>query len=263
MKNLQSLRLCAAAVVLAVFAVSALLSPVAGQEDEARVSEKFYVRTGQEGTVHGTIFFSGKAQRRQRINMSQDGECQRRFAGALDESLVVTKGKITNVFVYMKEGNALKDYVFETPMSPVVLDQKGCRFVPHVLGVQVRQTLKILNSDLTIHNVNGSQVKLNERWNMSQDVGEPPIVKAFARPELFIPIKCNLHPWMKAYVNVMKHPFFAVTGRDGSYRIEGLPPGEYTLMAWHEKLGEKSVRVIVAPSQTHTQNFTFKGPETN
>jgi hypothetical protein len=146
---------------------------------------------------------------------------------------------------------------FETPGSPVVLDQQGCRFVPHVFGLQTGQTLMILNSDPTWHNVHPTP-RINAEWNQSHMKDAPPMLKKFPRPELMISIKCNQHPWMRAYVGVMSHPFFAVTDSAGAYQIEGIPPGSYTVVAWHEKLGELTAEITVAPNGHITQDFSFQ-----
>lgn len=257
MRGLQSPGLFFAAIVLAA---AILPSPVAGQENEPQRQKKVYVRTGQEATITGTIHFDGKAPKRWQIDMSQDGECVKSNRKPLDDRAIVTNGNVANVFIYVKSEGALDAYTFEPPSSPAVLDQKRCRFVPHILGMQAGQKLNVLNSDNTTHNVN-MQAKFNEKSNASHLAGGEPIVRTFFRPETMIPIKCNQHPWMKAYVNVMSHPFFAVSSRDGSYRIEGLPPGEYTIVAWHESFGEQSVRLTIVPYESRPLDFTFKGED--
>jgi len=140
------------------------------------------------------------------------------------------------------------------PTAEVTLERKGCRFVPHVLGIQTRQILKILNSDPTVHNTHATP-KLNYEWNQTQPAEVPAVEKRFLRPELFIPIKDNQHPWQKAYIGVLLHPFFAVSSRDGSYKIGGLPPGEYTIVAWHEKYGEQSFDVSVGRKEQKNIGF--------
>jgi plastocyanin len=247
-----------AALVTGFLLISLLTT--AGQKSESPQPQKSYTRTGQEGTISGTIHFSGKAPARSPIDLSQDAACVKSNRRLLTENVIVTRGKLANVLVYVKSGSALDEYTFEPPSSPAVLDQKLCRFVPHVLGMQVGQQLQVLNSDPTTHNVN-VQPKSNQRLNMSQTEGAPPIVMTFARPELSIPIKCNQHPWMKAYVNVLKHPFFAVSNRSGAYTIKGLPPGNYTLAAWHERFGEKTIEIIVRPGESKPVNFRFDATE--
>lgn len=255
MRGLQSLRLFAGVAALAVFVALPLPPPVTGQDGEAQATKKVYARTGLEGTITGTIHFAGKAPARNQIDPSSDVECVKSNPKLLTDDVLVTKGKLANVFVYVT-GGALDDYTFEPPAQPAVLDQQGCRFVPRMVGVQVGQPLNVLNSDTTTHNVN-VQSKNNFKGNQSHAAGGPPIVRTFARAEMLIPIKCNMHPWMKAFVNVMKHPFFAVSSRDGSYRLEGLPPGDYTLVARHERFGEKTMQVTIVPYEMRSLDFTF------
>src|SRR5205085_12116467 len=168
--------------------------------------------------------------------------------------LVVNNGKLANVFVYVKDG--LGQFAFLTPAQPAVLDQKGCRYVPHVLGLMAGQSLKILNSDLTEHNVH-PMPKKNPDWNESQMARGAPLMRTFQHPEIMMPVQCNQHPWMKAYLNVLPHPYFAVTAPDGSFQIKDLPPGEYTLAAVHEKLGEQTVKVKVGAKEVIKTGFTF------
>ena len=171
------------------------------------------------------------------------------------EEVVVNDNKtLEYVFVYVKDG--LGDKVFETSAEPATIDQKGCQYHPHVIGVQTNQPIKILNSDPTTHNIHPVPAN-NREWNTSMSPGGQPLDRTFAREEVMIPVKCNVHPWMKSYIGVVKHPFFAVTGKDGSFTIKGLPPGEYTIEAWHEKLGTTTQKVTVGPQETKTVDFTL------
>lgn len=258
MRRLQTLRLFVATLALVAAVVAPSLPPVAGQEDEEQSAKKIYVRTGQEATINGRILFNGKVPPRGEFDMSQDATCAKSNRRPLDERVIVTNGKLANVFVYIRSNDALDAYMWEVPSAPVVLDQRRCFFVPHVLGIQAKQRLQVLNSDRTTHNVN-VQAKSNEKWNMSQTEGGEPIVRTFARPEMWVPIKCNQHPWMRAYVNVMAHPFFAVSNRYGAYTIAGLPPGDYTLVASHERFGERTIEITVRAGETKPVNFTFEG----
>jgi plastocyanin len=208
------------------------------------------------GSIAGIVSFDGHAPAPQPIDMSQDPACTIDSKTRLtSESYVVEHGHLANVFVYIKDG--LGDKNFAVPAQPLVIDQKGCRYVPHVAGAMVGQKVLFKNSDLAIHNVHTGSHQ-NPAWNESQQPGEPELVKSFETPELLIPIKCNQHPWMKMYLNVVNNPFFAVTGADGSFEIRGLPPGEYTLAAIHEKLGEKDIRIKVGPKQQQKAEFTFQ-----
>ena len=211
-----------------------------------------YSPTGAEGSVAGTIVVSGGIPTAKRIDMSGDSNCPKT---GLTQDIKVADGKLANAFVYVR-GVSLDRYSFPTPDWPVVMDQKRCQFAPRVLGIQIGQTLKISNSDSTTHNVHPSP-RLNAEWNQSQPALGDYIEKKFNRSEIMIPVKCNQHPWMRAYVGVMAHPFFSVSSRDGSYKIEGLPPGDYVVVAWHEVFGQKETTITVSPNEPVTLNISF------
>jgi plastocyanin len=156
--------------------------------------------------------------------------------------------------VYVSDG--LGDQTFSPPSEPVVLQQKGCLYQPHVLGLQSGQTLKVVNDDQTTHNIH-IMPQNNREWNKSQPPGMT-IEETIARQEVAIPVRCNVHPWMKSYVAVFKHPFFAVTGKNGSFELKNLPPGNYTLQAWHEKFGTSTQKVTLGASETKSVDFVFK-----
>jgi len=203
-------------------------------------------------TVSGTVKFDGTAPKASKIDMSQDPACK----GTNDaENIVVEGGDLANVFVYVKDG--LGNRTFDVPKDPVMLDQQGCKYHPHVLGVMTGQTLQIKNDDQTTHNIHPTP-KDNREWNESQPPSTPPLEKTFAREEIMLPVKCNQHPWMKMYINVVKSPFFAVTDKSGKYEIKGLPPGDYTIAFVQEKLGEQDQKVTVAPKDSKTVDATFK-----
>jgi plastocyanin len=203
-------------------------------------------------SVSGTVKFSGTAPKPAKIDMSQDSNC----AGSnTAENLVVSGGNLENVFVYVKEG--LGTRTFDVPKEPVTLTQTGCKYKPHVVGLMTGQTITIVNGDPTTHNIHPTP-KDNREWNESQAPKAAPIEKTFAREEILLPVKCNQHPWMKMYVNVVKTPFFAVTGSDGKYEIKGLPPGDYTLAFVQEKLGEQTQKVTLAAKDSKTVDQGFK-----
>lgn len=218
-----------------------------------------YKRTGSEATLVGTISFSGTPPKPLRIDMSADEICEKVNPDLATDWVVVNGQKLANVFVYVR-GESLNSYSFEAPAAEVTLEHKGCRYVPHVLGMQTQQTLKIVNGDPTTHNTHLTP-KNNREWNQSQLPGAAALEERFALPELFIPIKDNQHPWEKAYVGVFPHPFFSVSGTDGSYKISGLPPGQYTVVAWHERLGEQTFDVFLAGSEQKNLDFTFKAAD--
>lgn len=219
-----------------------------------------YASKGDEGTITGKIIYDGAVPTPKKIDMSQDANCASAAGDKSADDLLVVDGKLANVFVYLKGGPTDK-FSFPTPSDAVVLDQQGCRYHPRVLGIQTNQPFKVTNSDNTTHNIHPSP-KTNLEWNQMQAQGAPPIEKKFARPETLIPVKCNQHPWMKANVGVLAHPYFAVSGKDGSYTIKNVPPGTYTLVFWHETKGEQTQSVTIAAKESKTQDMTFKGGAT-
>jgi plastocyanin len=206
-------------------------------------------------TLNGTVKFDGTAPKQAKIDMSQDPGCKGTNEA---ETIVVSGGDLANVFVYVKDG--LGNRTFDVPKDPVVLDQQGCHYHPHVLGVMAGQTVQIKNDDPTTHNIHPTP-KDNREWNESQPPSSPAIEKNFAREEIMLPVKCNQHPWMKMYINVVKSPFFAVTDKSGKYEIKGLPPGDYTIAFVHEKLGEQDQKVTVAAKDSKTVDQSFKAAE--
>ena len=204
------------------------------------------------GSVSGVVKYAGTAPKPAKIDMSQDPACK---GSNTAETLVVNGGNLENAFVYVKDG--LGSRTFDVPKEAVTLDQQGCRYHPHVLGVMTGQQVKILNSDPTTHNIHPTP-KDNREWNESQPPKAAPIEKTFAREEIMLPVKCNQHPWMKMYINVVKSPFFAVTDKDGKYTLKGLPPGDYTVAVVQEKLGEQTQKVTVGPKESKTVDFSYK-----
>ena len=223
---------------------------------EIHQDKPIYKPTGNEATLTGTISFTGTPPEPFRIDTSADSICEKVSPELLTDLVVVTNQKLANVVVYVR-GEMLNWYSFDAPSAEVTLEHKDCHYVPHVLGMQTQQTLKVLNSDLTTHNTHPTP-KNNREWNQSQPPGPTAIEERFAMPELFIPFKDNQHPWEKAYVGVFSHPFFSVSGTDGSYKISGLPPGQYTVVAWHEKLGEQTIDLFLAGSEQRNLDFRFK-----
>ncbi len=236
------------------------------EEDEANgptaTTATKYAPTGNEGVVTGTVNFSGDAPEVKRIAMDQDPVCASSNPSAVAEDAVIKDGKLQNVFVYVKDGKTtegnrpISGLSFDSPGQTKVLDQKGCQYVPHVIGIQTGQKLSVTNSDPTAHNVNALG-QSNPKFNQSQPPSAPPIEKTFAQAETLIPVKCNQHPWMKSYIGVLKHPFFAVSGEGGAFEIKGLPPGTYTLEAWHEKYKPQTIQVTVGSKESKTADFTF------
>lgn len=228
------------------------------QEQPAEQMAAAYQPTGDEATITGVVNFAGEPPARRKIQMDADPVCAQKNPNALAEDVVVNNGKLQNVFIYVKSG--AEKWSFSTPQEEVVLDQDGCVYVPHVLGIQANQPLKIISSDNTNHNIHPSP-KNNPEWNVSQPPGSPPIVKTFARAEVMIPVKCNQHPWMRAYIGVLRHPFYAVSKADGTFELKGLPPGEYEIEAWHEKYGAQTTRVTLAAKEAKPIEFTYQATQ--
>ena len=194
---------------------------------------------------------------RKRYDMTADPVCvEQNRKPVYTNDLLVNEQRVLNTFIYVKDGEPLNNFRFEVPESEVTLAHVNCSYSPHVLGIRVGQRLSIVNSDATVHNTHPTP-KLNPEWNMSQAAGGPPYVTTFNRQELFIPIKDNQHPWERAYLGVFDHPFFAVSDNFGSYEIRGLPPGKYTLVAWHERLGKQELEITVVPGESQKIDFTF------
>jgi len=208
------------------------------------------------GAITGIVRYSGERPERQPIAMDSDPYCTKQPPN-LPETIVGggDTEELQNVFVYVKDG--LGNLVFPVPSTAVVLDQKGCRYVPHVLGIQVGQPLEILSSDNTLHNVH-AMPEQNREFNKAHQLAGIKHTHTFTTKEVMVPFKCDVHKWMTAYVGVLDHPFFAVTGNNGRFELKGLPPGTYTIEAWHEKLGTQTQTVTLGEKQTSDISFTFK-----
>jgi len=207
-------------------------------------------------SLKGAAKFQGAALKPTRIDMSSDPNCAKAHTTpATTEDLVIAaNGGLANVIVYVSDG--LGDRTFEPPQQPAVIEQKGCQYKPHVLALQTNQKLDVVNDDPTTHNIH-PMPNNNREWNKSQPHGMP-VEEAFPREEIAIPVKCNVHPWMRSYIAVFKHPYFVVTDKDGNFDLKDLPPGTYTIKAWHEKLGTQSQKITVGANETKTLEFVFK-----
>lgn len=209
------------------------------------------------GNVTGRVTFAGAVPTRTPIQVTSDKACiDQNPNGITPEDIVVDGDALENVFVYVKDG--LGDYYFDVPSDSVKLDQRGCRYTPHVLGVRAGQPLAIVNSDDAPHNVHAMGT-VNPAFNKSQALKNMADTKVFTKREVMIPFKCDVHPWMQAFVGVLDHPYFAVTTAGGLFELKGLPPGTYTVEAWHEKLGTKAQQVTIGPHESKELTFTFSG----
>jgi plastocyanin len=248
-----------APVIAAVFLIACGSKPEKTQKSEpAKPVEYFHVDPTTAGKVHGRILYQGAKPTRQVIDMQSDITCKQEYGAkpVYDDPVVVGKeGGLANAFVYVQAG--LEGKTFEPVKDPVVLDQHGCMFSPRALGVRAGQPLDLRNSDKVSHNVH-PMPKNNREWNEQQSPGTPDAVHRFARTEVMIPVKCNIHQWMHAYIGVVEHPYFAVTGPDGSFDLTNVPPGDYTLAVWHEKLGDQTKQVHLAASANEAVDFTYR-----
>jgi len=207
------------------------------------------------GAIIGVVHFQGQSPARVPIDMSMDPACSLIGGQNLSEQYVVNGGKLANVFVYIKSGVPASSAPSDA--RPVVLDQKGCRYVPHVIAVQQGGSVEFRNSDPTMHNVHTISVAGNPQVDVSEGPAGAPQTRQFTTPELMMAIRCNNHPWMEALLNVAPNQFFAVTREDGTFSIPGLPPGTYTLAAVHEKLGERDMQVTITAKSKFKADFTF------
>jgi plastocyanin len=216
------------------------------------------VDTATAGAVQGMVTLDGTAPKNEGIKMNADPVCIRenKTPQFQETYMVGSDGKsLANVFVYVKDG--LGNYVYDTPTTPATIDQKECRYHPHVFGMRVGQPLEIINSDPTLHNIH-AMPKANAEFNNGQPIQGMKMSHTFDKPEVMVPFKCDVHGWMNAYVGVLPHPYFAVTDKDGKFDLPNLPPGTYTIEAWHEKAGTQTASVTIGAKETKEITFTFK-----
>jgi plastocyanin len=211
------------------------------------------------GEIAGTVKLDGQAPHQKPIDMSKDPACMQGRTGMVTTENVVVgaNGGLANVVVYISQG--LTGNEAATASKPAMMDQKGCQYVPHVVAVNVGQHLTVLNNDKTAHNIHPqpNPVGGNAQWNKSQMAGSSPFDVTWANEEVAIPVKCNIHPWMHGYIAVVKGPF-GLSNDAGSFKLENVPPGTYTLTAWQETYGTQTQKVTVAGGKAAAANFTFK-----
>ena len=215
------------------------------------------VNLATAGTISGVIRFTGNPPARIPIDMSADPACGQPY---LTEQVVVTDQLLANVYVYIKSG--APNYTAIPNTTAIRLNQKGCRFSPHVIAVQQGGYVMFTNSDPTVHNVHimpdqSASSSTNSAFDISQPAGSAPRTQIFSTPAVMLPVRCNNHPWMSAFINVAPNPWFAVSGVDGKFTISGVPPGTYTLAAVHEKLGEQDAQITVPAKSAAQASFTF------
>lgn len=223
----------------------------------------FRADPGTAGVIEGRVLFGGRRPAPRRVEMDGDPQCAELHKSPLVDEAVAIGGSpgnetLGNVFVYIKTG--LEGKSFEPPADPVVIEQRGCWFGPRVQGIMVGQTLKVINADPLTHNIHPLP-EINRDWNQSQAPGDPPLTRRFSQPEVMIRVKCNIHRWMHAWVGAVAHPYFAVTGKDGGFRLEQVPPGSYTIEAWHEELGRQESQVTLSASGKSEFTFRFNSKQ--
>jgi plastocyanin len=231
-------------------------SQSASEQPAAASKPAISVDASTAGTISGLVSLKSQPPKIRPLDMTADPGCP--TAPQPAEVVAANAGKLANVFVYVKEG--LPQGNFAVPSEPVVLDQKGCRYNPHMLGIMAGQPLKITNTDTADHNIHDMPSN-NPPFNESQMPTDKPVTKKFGNPEMMIPVQCNQHPWMRAYINVMSHPYFAVSAQDGTFEIKNLPPGEYTIAAVQEKFGEQTMKVKVAPKENAKAAFVYSAAQ--
>jgi plastocyanin len=208
-------------------------------------------------TINGTITFDGKVPPPRPLTMDADPACAKKHSKPVNnEMLVLGSGNtMGNVLVFVSKGLP-SGKTYPAPKNPVTLDQNGCVYVPHVQGIMVGQPYRILNSDGVLHNVHALP-KVNPQFNQPMPPSMKETTKTFTKPENVFQIKCDVHPWMQAFIGVFTHPFFSTTGTDGKFTISGLDPGTYEITAWHERLPAQTATITVGANETKSQNFKF------
>jgi plastocyanin len=251
---------------LALGLAAAVVACGGGNKESSAPAESAAAGGGQKvdpataGEISGVVSFDGVAPKNEPIKMNADPVCVKENpTPQTQETYEVDNGKLANVFVYVKDG--LGNYSFDPPTGSVTIDQMGCRYHPHVFGIRVGQTLEIKNSDPTLHNIHALPMG-NKEFNTGQPIQGMITKHTFDAKEVMVPFKCDVHGWMNAYVGVLDHPYFAVTGPDGKFSLKGLPPGTYTIEAWHEKAGTQTAQVTLGAKETKEANFTFKAGAT-
>lgn len=219
----------------------------------------FFVSATYAASISGVVKYEGTAPKFKEIKMDADPLCIEKHTSAVyPQTLVLGEGNtMANVFVHVTSG--LPNQAYAAPAEPVILDQKGCFYEPHVFGVMAGQMVKILNPDGTLHNVHAMS-KINPEFNLAMPKFRTETTKVFDKPEFMFAFKCDVHPWMLAWGSVMSHPYFATTKQDGKFTIDNLPAGTYEVEAWHEKLGTQKSSVTLADGETKEISFTFSKP---
>jgi plastocyanin len=246
-------------LLLAAFAISGCKhtpAPTENSSEPIAAHPAPAVDPSTAGSISGVVHFDGKAPARIPIDMSADPACALATSPNLTEQIIVNDHKLANVYVYIKSG--IPDATASANTPAVVLDQKGCRYLPHIIAIQQGGSVEFRNSDPTMHNVHTIP---NQIGNETVDLSEPsmgkPQTEKFKSAEVMLPVRCNNHPWMSAFINIAPNRYFAVSAADGTFTLSNLPPGTYTLAAIHEKLGEQDLQITVPAKSAAKATFTF------
>jgi plastocyanin len=234
-------------------------APSPGASEAVSVPAGQPVDLATAGHIKGSVTLEGTAPANEPIKMNADPVCMREATGPRHQETFVVGpgGALANVFVYVKDG--LGNYIYDPPAAQAMLDQKGCRYIPHVFGVRVGQAIEIINSDPTLHNIHALPTA-NDEFNMGQPIQGMKMTHKFTSREIMVPFKCDVHGWMNAYVGVLDHPYFAVTDSEGRFALGSVPPGTYTVEAWHERLGTATQTVTLGQQETKAVSFSFRAP---
>jgi plastocyanin len=207
-------------------------------------------------SISGKVTYDGPIPPAEKVKLSADPKCAEMHKEGLEKQPIKVKdGGLADVYVYVKSGLSGS---YPPPTEPAVIDQKGCTYTPHIVAMQAGQPLKIKNDDDTLHNIH-PRPTVNTEFNIGQPRKGMESTKTFDKKEIMFPVGCDVHPWMRAYISVLDNPFYAVTNEDGTFEIKGLPPGDYEIEAYHEKLKTKSLKVSVKPGDSAKADFAFKG----
>ncbi len=245
-----------AACLLVLFLGACSTAPTEKSSDAAPVY--FKVDPATAGSITGKVAFTGKMPVLRKIQMEDEEDCMKMQTSVpVDPSVKLNAdGTLANVLIYVKSG--LEGKKFAPAEYPVTFDQRGCMFVPRVLGIRVNQPLKVTNSDTVTHNVH-PMPRINREWNQGQPPGSEAVERQFAQPEAVFPVKCNVHAWMKAYFVVLDHPYYAEVRDTGAFELRNLPPGSYVIEAWHERYPAQQKQITITAGGAVTADFTFQG----
>jgi len=248
--RIEAVRLPACVVATCLVLTAAMLIAAGVHADVPRSS-----------SITGRVKIEGARPKSLHISMAADPACAKAHPSGVNNDDVVagSEGGLENVVVFVSQG--LPAGGFNAPAEPAHIEQKGCMYEPHVVAVQENQKLRVVNEDATLHNIHPLPSN-NREWNKAEPPGST-IEETFPREEVAIPVKCNVHPWMRSYIAVFRHPFFAVSGKNGAFELKNLPPGNYTIEAWHEKLGKSQQTITVGAGETKSLDFVFKGSTSN